>query len=295
MELRQLAYFAAVARCGGFSRAAEQLRVAQPAVSTQVKRLERELGMTLLARTTRTVALTPAGEVFLTHAQAVLEELDRARADVDALAAVERGSLRIGATELLASLDLPHLLAGFHRRHPGVTLTLRTGLVADLLAELDAGTVDIVVAPVHDDLSAAYIAEPLVPERLVLVTPPGFGSPQRLSDVRDEPFVCLREGSGLRTMLLAAAAEAGFTPRIPFDTHSPTSIRELVAAGLGVALLAESSASGPGPDVDVHHLRQLPEHPDIGLIWSVGHRPSAVAAAWREHVGTRGNMATRRM
>lgn len=215
MELRQLVYFEAVARHGGFSRAAERLRVAQPAVSAQVKRLERELGTPLLERTTRSVALTRAGELFLTHARTVLAQLDMARVELDELAAVRRGSLRIGATELLASLDLPSLLAGFHRRNPGVTLALTTGLVADLLADLDADRVDVVIAPVHDSLPSKYRAESLVPERLVLITPPGTGSPARLGDVRDRPFVCLRADSGLRAILAAAAEAEGFTPRVP--------------------------------------------------------------------------------
>lgn len=285
MELRQLVYFEAVARHGGFSRAAQHLRVAQPAVSAQVKQLERELGTPLLTRTTRSVALTHAGELLLSHTRAVLVRLDSARTELDELAAVVRGSLSVGATELLASLDLPGLLAGFHRRYPGVTLALRTGLVADLLGELDEGTVDVVVAPVHDDLPEKYVARPLAHERLVLITPPGFGAPRRLADVADAPFVCLREGSGLRAILSAAAAEAGFRPNIPFQTHSPSSIRELVAAGLGVALIAESIALCDGPDVDVHRLVNPPRHPPIGLIYPRGGELSAAARAWRVHVG----------
>src|SRR6266700_6181921 len=102
MELRQLVYFEAVARHGGFSRAAEQLRIAQPAVSAQVRRLEAELGTPLLERTTRRVALTYAGELFLTRTRAVLGQLEAARGELDELASVMRGRLRIGATQGLA-------------------------------------------------------------------------------------------------------------------------------------------------------------------------------------------------
>ena len=159
-----------------------------------------------------------------------------------------RGQLRIGATQLLASIDLPRVLAGFHRRYPGVTIALRTGLIADLLADLDAGRIDVALCPVHDDLPAAYLGQPLAAESVVLATPPGryafAGGVARLAEVRDEPFVCLPAGSGLRGILADAAAAAGFEPRIPFETHSPASICELVAAGLGVALLA-GSPRGP--------------------------------------------------
>src|SRR5882672_10196800 len=258
MELRQLAYFEAVVRHGGFSRAAEQLHIAQPAVSSQVRRLERELGAALLERTTRRVRLTPAGELVLARARSALAQVEGARADLAELATVTRGQLRIGATQLLASVDLPRALAGFHRRYPGVTVALRTGLIADLLADLDAGRIDLALCPIHDDLPPAYLGQPLAPESVVLATPPGryafAGGVARLADVRDETFVCLRAGSGLHGILVDAAAAAGFEPRIPFETHSPASICELVAAGLGVALLAGSSARAAGQAIDVHPL-----------------------------------------
>jgi len=288
VELRQLVYFEAVVRCGGFSRAGEQLNVAQPAVSAQIKRLEGELGIALLERTTRRVALTPAGELFLARARAVLEQLDGARADLDELAAVLRGHLRIGATQVLGSLDLPRLLAHFHRRYPGVTLALQTGLIAELLNDLASGAIDIVLGPIHVDLPETYIAEPLVAEHLVLVTPPSqraSGAPTAtLAAVRDEPFVCLPAGSGLHAILFAAADAEGFTPRIRFETHSPASIRELVAAGLGVALLAESAAHAAGPPIQVIRLKRPPQHPPIGVIQARNRPLSPAARAWRQHL-----------
>ena len=151
MELRQLVYFEAVARWGGFSRAAEQLRIARPAVSAQIRRLEAELGTPLLERTTRRVALTQAGELFLARARSVLGQLDGARADLAELAAVRRGHVRIGATLVLGSLDLPGSLARFRRRYPGVTLALRAGLIAGLLSDLESGEIDIVLGPLHPD------------------------------------------------------------------------------------------------------------------------------------------------
>jgi LysR family transcriptional regulator, transcription activator of glutamate synthase operon len=302
MELRQLAYFEAVAACGGFSRAAEQLRIAQPAVSAQVRRLEAELGTPLLERTTRRVALTHAGELFLARARAVLGQLDEARADLAELAAVRRGHVRIGATLVLGSLDLPRSLARFRRRYPGVTLALRAGLIADLLGELSSGAIDIVLGPLHPELLDGLLAQPLVEERIVLVTPPGRpapgpasgpapgaspaapGGPAVLAEFAGEPFVCLPAGSGLHAILVAAAAAAGFTPRIELETHSPASIRELVAAGLGVALMAESSARAIGPDVQVHRLQPAPPHPPIGLVRVPGRTPGPATRAFRQHL-----------
>jgi LysR family transcriptional activator of glutamate synthase operon len=292
VELRQLVYFDAVVRYGGFTRAAQRLHVAQPAVSAQIKQLETELGTTLLQRTTRRVTLTQAGELFLARARQALEQLDRARADLDELSTVQRGQVRIGATMILGSLDLPSALAQFRRRYPGVSLALQTGLIAELLDALHAGEVDLVLGPVHPGLPAHFLADPLVDESLVLVTAPGHplatglaaGRVVTLAAVRDEPFVCLRAGSGLHAILCAAAAGEGFVPRIEFETYSPASIRELVAAGLGVALLAASAARTPGPAIGVHRLDRPPWHPPIGLVWARGRPLTPAAKAFGDHV-----------
>jgi DNA-binding transcriptional LysR family regulator len=280
VELRQLAYFDAVVRHGSFTKAAQRLHVAQPAVSAQIRRLEAELGATLLERTTRRVALTHAGELFLARARQALAQLDGARADLDELSAVLRGRVRIGATQVVGSLDLAAALAGFRRRYPGVSLALHSGLIAKLLAMLDAGAVDLIVGPVHDDLPAAYHARTLVPESLVLVTPPGHPLAGHrggtLAAVREEPFVCLPPESRLHAILAGAAAAEGFVPRIEFETYGPASVRELVSAGLGVALLARSAAARPGPAIGICELARPPEHPAIGLIRSRA-RPLAPA------------------
>jgi DNA-binding transcriptional LysR family regulator len=288
MELRQLAYFDAVVRHGSFTKAAQRLHVAQPAVSAQIRRLESELGTTLLERTTRRVALTHAGELFLFRARQVLAQVDAARGDLAELSAVRRGRVRIGATQVLGSLDLPASLAAFRRRYPGVSLALRTGLIAKLLGMLDAGEVDLIVGPVHDDLPTAYQARPLVPESLVLVTPPGHplaaGRDVALAAAGDEPFVCLPADSRLHEILAAAAAAEGFVPRVEFETYSPASIRELVSAGLGVALLARSAAEGPGPAIGVCELARSPGHPAIGLIRARERPLTPAARAFAGHL-----------
>ena len=288
MELRQLVYFDAVARHHSFTKAAQRLHVAQPAVSAQIRRLEAELGTTLLERTTRRVALTHAGELFLDRARQVLAQLDAARGDLAELSAVRRGRVRLGATQVLGSLDLPASLAAFRRRYPGVSLALRTGLIAKLLGMLDAGEVDLIVGPVHDDLPTAYQARPLAPESLVLVTPPGHSLAARrdvaLAAAGDEPFVCLPADSRLHEILAAAAAAEGFVPRVEFETYSPASIRELVSAGLGVALLARSAAEGPGPVIGVCELARAPGHPAIGLIRARGRPLTPAARAFAGHL-----------
>ena len=284
MELRQLTSFEAVARLGGFTRAAEQLHVAQSAVSAQIRALEAELGVALFTRTTRRVALTQAGELLLARTHRVLGELVGARADLAELAAVLHGRVTLGAMAVLGGYDLPAALAGFHARFPGVSLALRTGLISQLLALLDAGEVDLVLGPVHDDLPPRFAARELVDEQVVLILPPGRAVVRELAEVRDEPFVCLPANSGLRTILDRAAATAGFVPRVQFETHSAASIRELVAAGLAVALLARSAAVAEGPAVTVVRLEPAPPHPAIGLIHHRDRPLSAAARACRQEL-----------
>jgi LysR family transcriptional regulator, transcription activator of glutamate synthase operon len=276
MELRQLVYVDAVVRHGGFSRAAEALHIAQPAISAQIRRLEAELGVRLLARTTRRVGLTEAGELFLARARRVLGELDAARDEAADLAAVLRGRVVLGAAPVLAGLDLPAVLARFAGAHPGVHLTLRSGITAALLGELDAGAVDLVLGPIHDEYRARdRVATPLLDDRLVLLTPPGHRRARSrtiaLADLRDDPFVCLPPGSGLRQVLDAAADGAGFRPHVPFEASTPGEVQALVAAGLGVALLAASTVA---PGAAVHRVRPALHHPPVGLV----HRELSPAA-----------------
>lgn len=288
MELRQLVYFDAVARHRSFTRAAEQLHVAQPAISAQIRRLENELGTELLQRTTRRVSLTHGGDLFWSRVRGILGELDAARADLEALTSVLRGQVRIGATPVLGPLDLAATMAAFRNEYPGVALALRSGLIADLLVELDAGEIDIVIGPADPQLPRKYVSSRLVEEGLVLITPPGHrlaGQHScRLGAAHDEWFVCLPSDSGLRRILTAAAQAEGFTPRIEFEAYSPASVRDLVAAGLGVALLARSAARSPGPRVAVVPLDPAPEHPPISVITLRQRKLPAAPATFRAYL-----------
>jgi LysR family transcriptional regulator, transcription activator of glutamate synthase operon len=285
VEFRQLVYFDAVVRHGGFTRASGQLHVAQSALSAQILRLEKELGVSLLVRGTRSIALTPAGKLFLDRTRRVLDELDAARGDLLDLTSAVSGQVTIGATQILGPIDLATTLARFHAEHPNVAIRLRSGLIAELLDGLDAGKVDLLLGPIHDDLPSRYSAQPMFLEHVMLVTPPGHrlgGRPEvGIEEVSDEAFVCLCPGSGLRAILTAAADAAGFTPRVQFETDSPRGIRELVSAGLGVAILARSAVDALGPPVHSHQVQPSPPHPPFGLIHHRDRRLTPAAQACR--------------
>ena len=235
VELRQLVYFEAVVRHGGFTRAAEKLHVAQPAISAQVRRLEAELDVTLLARTTRRVALTHAGELLLVRARRALSEIEHARADLAGLATAVRGKVVVGATAVLGRFDLAGALARFTAAHPQVEVSLRSGLLEPMLDEL-GGRLDLVLGPLPAPLRAGLEATPLADERFVVITPPGhpLATRARLSwaDLDQEVFVSLPPETGLRARLTGCADAAGTTVQVRFEAETPQGVHQLVAAGL---------------------------------------------------------------
>ncbi len=264
MELRQLVYLDAVIRYGGFTRAAEQLRIAQPAISAQIKNLERELGIDVLHRTTRTVRLTTAGAEFLQHARLALAHVEEARAVAQAHREVQLGHLRLGTTPVTGGVDVIAALSVFRARHPGVTVALDSGLADPLLDRLRDGALDLVVAPAHHTDPADLDARLLVRESLVLITPPT--DTRKISSLRHvlgDSFVCLPRTSGLRRLLDQAFARYAAHPNVDFETPDPSGILDIVAAGLGSALVAASVAARSREPIQVHRLPDLPEHPPI--------------------------------
>jgi LysR family transcriptional activator of glutamate synthase operon len=268
VELRTLAYAEAVARLGGFTRAAAELHVAQPAVSTQIGQLERELGVRLFVRSSRGVTTTEAGELLLRRARRILAEAQAIRADLDDLRGLVTGRLHLGATPLLSGVDLAGALATFRRAHPNVVVHTHTDLVGPLLGALDSAELDVVLGPLDDQTGTVrYEIDVLAEESLVLACPPDLTPPPRdLAEASRHDFVCLPSGSGLRRILERAARAANATAVVTTEVATPAQVREFVAAGLGVALLAASAARGPGPKIQVIELDPPVPHPPLAAV-----------------------------
>ncbi|MDX6690639.1 MAG: hypothetical protein QOG15_2096 [Solirubrobacteraceae bacterium] len=256
MELRQLRYLVAVADERHFTRAAAREHVAQPALSQQIRRLEEELGIALVQRTTRRVAMTEAGDLLVARARRAIAELDSARAELDNLAGVHSGHVSIGALHTMGPVDLSLLLALYHERHPGVELTVREQSSEELAGMLREDEVDLAFLSVTERIqSRGLTLRKLVTEELVAVLPPTHRLARRqrvrLAELSQEAFVSFREGARLRELLVSAAGQMGFAPRIAFESNESRSIRSLVSRGLGVAILPRSDADVAGAPVAV--------------------------------------------
>ena len=285
MNLRQLRYLVALADERHFTRAAAREHVAQPALSQQIRSLEAEVGMALVERTTRKVAMTQAGDMLVARARRALAEIDAGQAELQSLAGVKAGRLSVGALHTMGPVDLSLLLATFHKRHPAVELTVREQSSEELAGMLRDDEIDLAFLSVTERIQSRGLAlRPLVSEELVVVLPadhPLSASTRlRLRDLERESFISFREGARLRELLVSSAQRAGFAPRIALESNESRRIRSLVSRGLGVAILPRSDAADPGAVVAVCDLVEPSLTRDITLASRAERRPSPAAEAF---------------
>jgi DNA-binding transcriptional LysR family regulator len=270
-----------------FTRAAARVSIAQPALSLQIRRLEDELGLALVDRTTRRVTLTDAGALLVGHARRALGEIEAARSELADLAGVRGGHVVVGAMQSLGPFDLSILLAAFHDRYPGVELSVQEAISDELLAMLRADALDMAFLSLtertgHDDLGD----QRLLTEPLVLLVAPGHRLAKRrrlrIDDLRDEPFIMFGEGAGRRRITIAVAHEAGFEPKIAFETNNIQRARAMVSRGLGVTVSPASEALPGEPEVVAVPLHGPALSRDVTLVWRNGRRLGPAARAFLE-------------
>jgi DNA-binding transcriptional LysR family regulator len=274
LELRHLRYFVAVAEELHFGRAAIRLHMAQPPLSQQIRRLEAIVGSPLLERTSRSVALTPAGEALLGRARRLLAE---ARESVDEAARIgrgEEGTLDVGFVSSAITLGVPERIQAFRERFPAVHTRLHEGQTARTIARLLRGEVDLGIvrdAEPGTDLTSATLAT----EGFVAVLP--LGHPQagarRLDagTLRDEPFVLYPRSAGelAHRRNLQPCADAGYEPRIVQEATNWVTVFHLVSAGVGVTI-APASAAGIRPATVVSVPLASAARSDVQLVTRAG-------------------------
>jgi LysR family transcriptional regulator, transcription activator of glutamate synthase operon len=287
MDLRQLRYLVALAEERNFTRAAAREHIAQPALSQQIRRLEEELGLALVERTTRRVEMTEAGRLLVGRSRRVLAELEAAQTEMLGLRGMQAGHLTIGAMHTMGPIDLSLALALFHERHPGVELTVREHSSEEMAEMLRVDELDLAFLSVTERIeSHALGLEQLVLEELVVLLPLdhalGHRRRLRMSELAHEQFISFREGARLRELLVSAGRAAGFEPIVKLESNESQRVRRLVARGLGVAILPRSDAEGPGADVGVAALREPALTRDITLAWRAERRHAPAAAEFLE-------------
>jgi DNA-binding transcriptional LysR family regulator len=296
MELRQLEYFVAVADERNFTRAAAKLHVSQPSVSAQIRQLERELGQELLDRSGRVTQLTEAGEAVLPFARAALGAVAAARLAVDELSGLLRGHVAVGMVVQVASLDIPDLLATFHRRHPAIEITLAEDSSDHLAEGVRTGTYDLAViglAPSGPDalrgLGLQVVAdEPIVAAMCADPVPAGLATlagatSVALAEFAGQALISLPVGTGLRAVVDAAYASAGLRPRVAFEASDPRTLARLAARGLGLAFLPASVARSHGEGLRVLAVRDPEMRGRLALAWRTEGPVSPAARALIAH------------
>jgi len=311
MTLRSLASFVVLAEERHFTRAAGRLNLAQPALTKHIQQLEEELGVRLFERDRRAVALTSAGELLLGRAAAVLDAARGVAETAAGIRAGTRGRLRIGFTPSAPYLALPSVVRRLRRSHPDIECVLREASSGEQLESLGAGNLDVGILRVPEHLEAQVIglrdsisgpprprnrktdAPGLPPglvfrsfceERFVAVLPPGHRLARRkevaLADLAADPFILVsrRTVPGVYDQILRACHAAGFAPRVTQDATQPHTVVALVASGMGVSVLPESTAQLRVPDVVYRPLAGAPLRSVLAIACLERNRSAAVRA-----------------
>ncbi|PYI54254.1 LysR family transcriptional regulator [Paenibacillus flagellatus] len=247
MELLQLHYFRTVAKLEHMTKAAQELRIAQPALSKTIARLEDDLGVPLFDRQGRHIRLNAFGKAFLKKAEAALSLLEEGRQELADLAGLDNGTISL-VTSTLNRLSEP--IGAFHALHPGVHFRISHASMERMEQLIEQGDIDFGFTAIPIERTGIRDT-PLLDEEVFLAVPPGHRFAQRsticLSDVAGDPFIGYKEGYPFRSMNDEFCRKAGFKPNIVCEVDEPAGIGRLVRAGLGVALVGACRSDGETP------------------------------------------------
>lgn len=286
MELRQLEYFVVLAEELHFTRAAERLRIAQPPLSRQVKRLEQELKVSLFRRTKRKVELTQPGALFLPQALETLRQADLARTTAQRAARGELGLLHIGMTSSLPFMRLlPKILHSYHELFPLVHLVLQEQNTQEQLTSLDGGALDVgfIRLPIRH-LPPRISAQSFYSEPLCLALrndhPLSSAPAIDLRRLANEPLIMYPYdlGGGLHDLVVKLCSEAGFVPKVAQEAKTVPMAVAFAAAGLGVALVPASGRNVHTPGVVYRPLKQPSAKTEIAIAYRMKDRSRRVRA-----------------
>lgn len=271
MDVRQLRFFMEIARTGNFTRAAERLRIAQPAVSVAIKRLEDELELILFNRRDKRVTLTAEGEIFLEHARGILEGLKAAELEMGDLRGLNKGEVRIGIPPMLSAYFFPAILRDFKKRYPNLNLSVYGDGAWRIQQMISQGELDMGVIAgrsVPENLEVRHILR----EEVVVCVPSGHAfagkSSVTFAEFVREPLVFYKEGYYLRELIFEVIKGSGTEPRIVLETNLFSLVKSLVRGGMGISTFLGMVVAGDDDLTAVPF--DPPLHLDLVIAWKRG-------------------------
>lgn len=289
MDIKPLRYLIAIARTESFTKAAQQLNVAQPAVSMAIKKLETDLGLTLIHRADRNIGLTDEGKKLLVHAEKVIQSMDEALLEMRELKGLSQGEVRVGIPSMLGSYYFPPILMAFRHRYPTITLKVIEGGTWQLQQMLESGELDLSVI-VAETLPDSLQTQALIREEM-LVTVATDHPFSQLDKVTPETFfeeelVMFKEGYFHRRIVDKLARECKMTPKIGFETNLIPLIKSITQQGFGVSTLLNMVI-----DEDDQLITRSFDPPiwlDLGIAWRKDSYLSKANQAFLEFVSEHG-------
>jgi DNA-binding transcriptional LysR family regulator len=288
LDVRRLKVLQEVVEHGSFSGAAESLHLSQSAVSQQIAVLEKEVGIPLLQRTSDGPKLTVAGEALMTHGDAVMCRLEEAERELAQIAGLEGGRLRLASFPTASATLITPALSLFRQRFPNVELQFTEQEPEDAFPTLRRGNLDLSVVFDYPDFPLDFArdveAELIYTESMRVALPPGHplagAKSVRIEDLADEDWLCGELPSSCRDQVLQICRDAGFEPRISFQSEEYEVIKGFVAGGLGVTILPELAGGHPGIE-----LRAVRGQKPVRRVWAVTRQEESRSPAAVEMLG----------
>ena len=286
LDVRRMRVLREVAVRGSFSAAADALSFTQSAVSQQVAALEREAGAVLVQRSARGVKLTEAGEAVVRHAESIMARLAEAEAELEAIAGLRGGRLRMASFESAGASLMPLAIAAFSDKHPAVEQSLSLSEPEDCVPLLRSGDLDLAIvfeSAVRENDDDGIERVHLFEDPMYLVLPRHHPLANRrrlrLADLANEAWIGGQADCECNRLMNRACAAAGYAPRIAFETDDYTAMQGFVAAGVGVSLIAELGLTTVRDDIVVRDLgRETPVRQIYAATLSGGYRSPATQA-----------------
>jgi DNA-binding transcriptional LysR family regulator len=289
LTLVQLRTFQRVAQLKGFTRAARELHLTQPAVSAQIDALEKEFNVRLFDRIGRGAALTAAGEVVLEAAAGILRHLGEMQQALDDLEGLARGTLRLGASLVIGVYLLPAILGRFQREHPKIKMALRIEYAQRIVEETLAGNLDLGIVgegvPISDE---RLVVKPFLKDELVVIVPPQHEWAKRKAIAPDalarEPFVLPGKDLATSGFIMRQVEAAGITLNVALEFGNMEAAKKAVEAGLGVSIISRCAVLEELKTGRLKALRVtgMPLQRNLSFIWRKGRHASALALTFRE-------------